>query len=75
MNPLAALDLLAAEATSIFESLVVGGGALGVDGGLGTVAGFSMAHRSILPGELASEAPLEAFRESDGSDWVEGTDE
>jgi hypothetical protein len=75
MNPLAALELLAAEATSIFESVVTGGGALYADGVGALGDTFSVAHRSVLPGEPVSEAPLAAFRESDGSDWIEGTDE
>jgi hypothetical protein len=75
MNPLAALELLAAEATSIFESVVTGGGALYAEGVGALGEGFSVAHRSVLPSEMSSEAPLAAFRESDGSDWIEGTDE
>ena len=70
MNPLAALEMLTAEATSMFESCLGTGGSLAFAGGMHDAP---TEYRSIAE-RTPSEGALEAFRESDGSVWA-GPDE
>jgi hypothetical protein len=71
MNPLHALDLLASEATALFETYLGVGSSISPQALTLIPEGAPAAFRSVLHDAPAREEQLAVFRETDGSDWCD----
>ncbi len=71
MNPLQALDLLASEATALFETYLGVGASISPEAMTLLPEGMPASFHSVLTDRLPNEERLAVFRESDGSDWFE----